>query len=130
MTVTRKAYRAAILHSIADPAEVGIEASYEYFEDGLLVVDEPMQVHGASYSCKRIVRVTERTADRHGQMRLTPDITLEGWWTDLNLEPEQVIALYRDHATSEQFHSEFKTDLDLERLPSGKFASLLATMAR
>lgn len=39
MPLTRKAYRAAILHSIADPAEVGIEASYEYFEDGLLVVD-------------------------------------------------------------------------------------------
>ena len=37
--MTRKAYRAAILHSIADPAEVGIEASYEYFEDGLLVVE-------------------------------------------------------------------------------------------
>lgn len=40
MTATRKAYRAALLHSIADPAEVGIEASYEYFEDGLLVIDE------------------------------------------------------------------------------------------
>ena len=39
MPLTRKAYRAAILHSLADPAEVGIEASYEYFEDGLLVVD-------------------------------------------------------------------------------------------
>lgn len=39
MPLTRKAYRAAILHSIADPAEVGIEASYEYFEDGLLVVE-------------------------------------------------------------------------------------------
>lgn len=32
MTVTRKAYRAAILHSIADPAEVGLEASHEYYE--------------------------------------------------------------------------------------------------
>jgi len=39
MPLTRKAYRAAILHSIADPAVVGIDASYEYFEDGLLVVD-------------------------------------------------------------------------------------------
>ncbi len=38
--MTCKAYRAAILHSIADPAEVGIEASYEYFEDGLLVVED------------------------------------------------------------------------------------------
>jgi guanine deaminase len=42
MTATRKAYRAAILHSIADPAEVGLEASQEYYEDGLLVV-EPHQ---------------------------------------------------------------------------------------
>jgi len=25
--------------------------------------------------------------------------------------------------SSEQFHSEFKTDLDIERLPSGKFAT-------
>lgn len=32
-----KAWRSAILHSIADPSEVGIEASYEYFEDGLLI---------------------------------------------------------------------------------------------
>ena len=32
-----------------------------------------------------------------------------------------VIALYADHGTHEQFHSEFKTDMDLERLPSGKF---------
>ncbi|MGH8441018.1 MAG: guanine deaminase [Pseudomonas sp.] len=39
MSATRKAYRAAILHSIADPAEVGIEASYQYFEDGLLLID-------------------------------------------------------------------------------------------
>lgn len=39
MTSPMKAYRAAILHSIADPAVVGVEQSYEYFEDGLLVVD-------------------------------------------------------------------------------------------
>lgn len=36
----RKAYRAAILHSLADPREVGVEKSYEYFEDGLLVVED------------------------------------------------------------------------------------------
>jgi len=39
MTNTLKAYRAAILHNIADPAVVGVEQSYEYFEDGLLVID-------------------------------------------------------------------------------------------
>jgi len=39
MTSPVKAYRAAILHSIADPAVVGVEQSYEYFEDGVLVVE-------------------------------------------------------------------------------------------
>jgi len=39
MTSHVKAYRAAILHSIADPALVGDAQSYEYFEDGVLVVD-------------------------------------------------------------------------------------------
>ncbi|PSJ41367.1 guanine deaminase [Zobellella endophytica] len=32
------AYRAAILHSLADPAKVGLDASYAYYEDGVLVV--------------------------------------------------------------------------------------------
>ncbi|UVE16411.1 guanine deaminase [Pseudomonas sp. LS44] len=39
MTSHVTAYRAAILHSLADPAEVGIEQSYEYFEDGVLIVE-------------------------------------------------------------------------------------------
>jgi len=35
----------------------------------------------------------------------------------------QIQKLYNNHGTSEQFHSELKTDLNLERLPSGKFAT-------
>lgn len=38
MNNARKAYRAAILHSLADPAEVGAANSYQYFEDGVLLV--------------------------------------------------------------------------------------------
>lgn len=34
-----KAWRTAIVHCIADPKDVGVDAAYEYFEDGLLVVD-------------------------------------------------------------------------------------------
>lgn len=68
-----------------------------------------------------VVRVTERTIDKRGQVLLLPEITLEGWWTSLEDEEARVIERYRDHGTHEQFHSEFKTDLDLERLPSGKF---------
>ena len=90
---------------------------------GTIVVEEPKEVNKTPYTFKRIVRVTERTIDKYGQFLLAPDITLEGWWTDLAMAAEDVIELYRQHATSEQFHSEFKTDLDLERLPSGKFAT-------
>ncbi|MGN0924285.1 guanine deaminase [Ectopseudomonas mendocina] len=39
MSNTRKAYRAAILHSLADPTVVGIEQSYQYFEDGILLIE-------------------------------------------------------------------------------------------
>lgn len=37
------------------------------------------------------------------------------------ISAEAIIDLYAGHATHEQFHAEFKTDMDLERLPSGKF---------
>ena len=96
---------------------------------GTLIAHETKKVDDSSYTFKRIVRVTERTIDKHGQFLFVPEISLEGWWTDLDLPAEDVIELYRQHATSEQFHSEFKTDLDLERLPSGKFATNALVMA-
>ena len=72
---------------------------------------------------RRVLRLTERTIDKHGQVLLEPELTLDGWTTSLppRVSPAQVIDLYADHGTHEQFHSEFKTDLDLTRLPSGKF---------
>lgn len=91
--------------------------------------DEAGEEH--EISCRRVVRVTERTIDKKGQMLMEPDIVLEGWWTSLSLPADKIIALYQDHGTSEQFHSELKTDMDLERLPSGKFEvnSLVMTCA-
>ncbi|KRE28949.1 IS1380 family transposase [Paenibacillus sp. Soil522] len=68
-----------------------------------------------------VYHVTERTAERDGQLLLVPEIELNLFWTTLTCEEEQILALYKDHATSEQFHSEIKSELDLERLPSGKF---------
>jgi hypothetical protein len=61
--------------------------------------------------------------DKKGQLLLEPEIEIEGWWSSLTINEEEIIQLYCDHGTSEQFHSEFKTDLDIERLPSGKFAT-------
>ena len=88
---------------------------------GLLTV-HIRQVHqGKTYQVKRVMRAVERTIDKRGQLLLTPEIELEGWWTTLDLPAKDVIRLYEDHGASEQFHSEIKTDMDLERLPSGKF---------
>jgi hypothetical protein len=78
---------------------------------------------GYEYTVRRVMRVIERTIDKRGQALLVPEVEIEGWWTSLDLECEKVIALYADHGTSEQFPSEFKSDLDIERLPSGKFAT-------
>lgn len=68
-----------------------------------------------------IVQVTERTIDKKGQHLLVPEMQIEGWWTSLTLPAKEVIEQYRYHGTHEQFHAEIKSDLDLERLPSGKF---------
>jgi hypothetical protein len=84
---------------------------------------------GYEYQLRRVMRVIERTIDKKGQTLLVPDIEIEGWWTSLTLAAKKIIALYADHGTSEQFHSEFKTDLDIERLPSGKFATNALVLA-
>lgn len=78
---------------------------------------------GYVYSVRQVIRLTERTIDKQGQILLVPEIDLEGWWTSLDISEGDIIQLYADHGTSEQFHSEFKTDMDIERLPSGKFAT-------
>ncbi|WP_459943320.1 transposase, partial [Deferrisoma palaeochoriense] len=76
---------------------------------------------GRTLRFRRVVRLVRREADRHGQLLLTPEIEIEGWWTSVELPGEEVAKAYNGRGTSEQFHSEFKTDLNLERLPSGKF---------
>lgn len=89
-------------------------------------IEETQQRDGKTYRFRRVMQITERTSTASGQLLLLPDIEIEGWWTSLNSTQQsdaEIIALYQDHATSEQFHSEFKTDLDIERLPSGKFAT-------
>jgi len=70
-----------------------------------------------------VFEVIRRTIAADGQKLLIPDIEVNTWWTSLRLSAKEVIALYHAHGTSEQYHSEIKTDLDMERLPSGKFAT-------
>ena len=59
----------------------------------------------------------------NGQFNLVPDVEIETWWTNLGDPDEEIISLYHAYGECEQFHSEVKTDMDLEQLPSGKFAT-------
>jgi hypothetical protein len=78
---------------------------------------------GFETKLRQVFHVIERTSAPDGQMFLIPEIEVDVYWTSLLCKAERVIELYHDHGTSEQFHSEIKTDLDLERLPAGKFAT-------
>lgn len=72
--------------------------------------------------CMRIVyEVIERTIDKHGQFLFPADVEVNTFWTNLGCSDDEVIDLYHAHGESEQYHSEIKTDMDVERLPSGKF---------
>ena len=68
-------------------------------------------------------QVTEKVTDRHGQLMLLPTLDVNTWWTSLVCAEKEAVQLYHEHGTSEQFHSELKSDMDLERLPSGKFST-------
>ena len=68
-----------------------------------------------------VYEVIERTVDKTGNELLFPRYEVNTFWTSLKIAASEVVELYHQHATSEQFHSEIKTDMDLERLPSGKF---------
>jgi hypothetical protein len=89
----------------------------EYVSDTSLLRDEmaiPLRV---------VYRVVVNTTDGDGQLLLIPEIEVETYWTSLDLPASDVIKLYHAHGTMEQFHSEFKSDMGLERLPSGNFAT-------
>jgi hypothetical protein len=73
-----------------------------------------------------VVEAIRRTVAADGQSLLVPELEINTFWTSLppsQVPAQQVVELYHEHGTSEQFHSELKTDMDIERLPSGKFAT-------
>ena len=74
---------------------------------------EPMNV---------IYRVTRRSIDKRGQALLIDEIEVETYWTNLWQEAADIVALYHAHGTSEQFHSELKSDMNLERFASHSYA--------
>jgi hypothetical protein len=82
-----------------------------------------VKVKGVQEEVFEVFEVVERTALANGQVLIAPEIEVAVYYTSLEAPASRIIQLYREHGTMEQFHSELKTDLDIERLPSGKFAT-------
>ena len=74
-----------------------------------------------SITMRIVYEVTERTIDKNGQILIVPDIEVNTFWTNLGWRDDDIINCYHSHGECEQYHSEIKTDMNVERLPSGKF---------
>lgn len=70
---------------------------------------------------RMVYEIIDRTTTADGQEMLFPDTEFNMYWTSLSDSDKDIIELYHNHAICEQFHSEIKTDMGIERLPSGKF---------
>jgi hypothetical protein len=68
-----------------------------------------------------VVVARERLWDANNQLLLEPEVSVESYWTNLPCSEVQVEKLYHMHGTMEQYHAELKSDMGVERLPSGKF---------
>lgn len=75
------------------------------------------------FSFREIVCVVEIKTDKNGQPLLLPIYDVHIWKS--NLPPQYDLKTakycYHEHGTSEQFHSEYKSDLGIEKLPSNKY---------
>ncbi len=121
--------RSTDVQAVAAALDNDADVSWQHPRPGKRVAlwEQAVEIDGIDSTqrpLRRVMRLIERTIDAKGQVQLVPQLTLQGWTTSLpakGFKADQIIKLYADHGTHEQFHSEFKTDLDLERLPSGKF---------
>ena len=80
-------------------------------------------VSGVEQPLRIVFEVTERMITSKGQILAMPEIEVDSYWVSLDCPGYEAVLLYHDHGESEQFHSELKSDMDLERLPSKYFAT-------
>jgi IS4 transposase len=104
-----------------------------YYSENKATLTGKLEGEFKSVEVRQVVRLTERTIDKNKQHLLLPDNEIDVWYTNVEVKHDckKIVALYKDHGTCEQFHSELKTDLDIERMPSGKFETnrLILSMA-
>ncbi len=78
-----------------------------------------------------VIRASKEIGDKNGQLHFFFFFFFVTYWNNLLENSDEVIELYHQHGTSEQFHSELKSDMGVEKLPSGRFKTnkLVLTLA-
>ena len=67
---------------------------------------------------RAVYEITKRAMDKYGQILPVPDAQVNMFWTNLPFPDRTLIGLYHAHGESEQFRSELKSGMNLERLPN------------
>ena len=80
-----------------------------------------IHVEDRTWTIPLVVVARERYWDKDKQMLLVPEMSVETYWTNLTCNEQTVEKVYHMHGTMEQYHAELKSDMGVERLPSGKF---------
>jgi hypothetical protein len=91
--------------------------------------EEFREFEGKPIPVRRVLKVTKRLewlvqdspAGHPLIIKRWRELEAESWLTSLDLSGAAIFELYSGHATAEQYHSEFKGELDLERMPSNSF---------
>lgn len=91
--------------------------------------NETRSFEGKDVKVRRILKVIKRLGweledvppGRRLLIKRWIEFDVETWITSLDLPEAEIVEVYCQHATPEQFHAEIKSELDLERLPCGCF---------
>ena len=83
--------------------------------------ENPGKLCKKTVGIRAVYQMTERTIDKHGQHLFPASLETDIYYCSIDLPDSRVIELYHEHGTMEQYHSEIKTDMGCELLPSGKF---------
>jgi hypothetical protein len=76
-------------------------------------------VEGAQRPVRRVLHLVACSIHKHGQALIVPELTIKGWTRNLRISlcAQNITPLHADHSPIDQFRPEFKTNLDLPRLP-------------
>ena len=115
-----------VCQNITEPREGKKEYIGETFRNVTYQVaegDSSSELVDKTVGIRTIYDITERACDHDGQYYVLPKIECDMYSVSVDFPDTDIIELYHKHGEMEQYHSEIKTDLGAEQLPSGKFTT-------